>query len=184
MSSSPMTLKEKIVAASFLAVLLYAAAAALWFFVQQDAWKKAFRNYDRAEKKYQSEKRLISKTNEWEERYEEARSKMPMFDVDATDTDTTWMRKMDDFSMKYKVIIAQTDIENEESTGDVFSRTISVRNFEGSLESLVKFMFELENSSSGTFDVKTLSLKPSNKAGYLKGSFAISCAYMKQSSDE
>jgi len=179
-----MSLKEKIAAASVVTVLLYALIAALWFFVQQDSWKKSFRNYDRVKKKYRAERMLISKRAMWEERYEQARSKMPMFDIDATDTDTTWMRKMDDFSTKYKVIIAQTDIEDEVATGDVFARMISVRNFEGSLDSLVKFMYELENSSSGTFDIKTLSLKPSNKAGYLKGSFAISCAYMKQATDE
>ena len=105
---------------------------------------------------------------------------MPTVDAEAFDTDTTWMRKMDDFAAKYHVVIAQTEIGDEVEAGDVLERTITVRNFEGSLESLVKFMYELENSEKGMFDMKSLNLKPSSKKGYLKGNFTITCAYMKR----
>ena len=55
-----------------------------------------------------------------------------------------------------------------------------MRNWEGALESLVKFMHELENTTEGMFDVGYLNFKPSSKKGYMKGSFTLTCAYMRE----
>ena len=55
-----------------------------------------------------------------------------------------------------------------------------MRNWEGALESLVKFMHEIENTSEGMFDMGSLNFKPSAKKGYLKGSFTLTCAYMRE----
>ncbi len=41
-------------------------------------------------------------------------------------------------------------------------------------------MHALENSTDGMFDIKEISLKPSQKKGYLKGSLSITCAYMRE----
>ena len=178
--SSSMSLKEKAVFSSLFVVALYVVAVVLWFTMQESAWKRAAKDYARQVKKYADEERLIGERNKWADAYETEKSRMPTFDMEAYDTDTTWIRKMDDFAAKYHVVIAQTDIGDEVEAGDVLERTITVKNFEGSLESLVKFMYELENSDKGMFDMKSLNLKPSSKRGYLKGSFTITCAYMKR----
>ena len=41
-------------------------------------------------------------------------------------------------------------------------------------------MHALENTPEGMFDVKEISLKPSQKKGYLRGSRSITCAYMRE----
>ena len=58
---------------------------------------------------------------------------------------------------------------------------IEIKSFEASLEALVKFMHALDSAEDGMFDVKSLSVKPSNKKGYLKGSLSLTCAYMRES---
>ena len=41
-------------------------------------------------------------------------------------------------------------------------------------------MHELENTDKGMFDFHSLAFKPSSKKGYLKGSFVLTCAYMRE----
>ena len=178
--SAPKSLVEKAVFASLAVVLMYVLLFVLFFAVQQEAWQKAAKAYAKQTKKYNDEERLIGERTKWADAYETEKSRMPMFELEAVDTDTTWLRKMDEFATKYHVVIADTTIGDEVEAGDVLERTISVKSFEGSLESLVRFMYELENSDKGMFDMKSLNLKPSSKRGYLKGSFAITCAYMKR----
>lgn len=182
--SASISLKEKAIFATLIVVVLYAAVAVFWFLVQEKAWRKAGLDYRKKVEKYEREVNLISKKNKYASEYDDEKSRMPMFSFEAHNTDTTWLRKMDDFAAKYNVVIAQTDIGPEEAAGDVLERTITVRNFEGSLEALVKFMYELENSETGMFDMKSLNLKPSQKKGYLKGSFTITCAYMRTDNQE
>jgi hypothetical protein len=55
-----------------------------------------------------------------------------------------------------------------------------VRSWEGSLEALVRFMQELENTNEGMFNIRSLNFKPSSKKGYLRGSFTLTCAYMRE----
>ena len=64
--------------------------------------------------------------------------------------------------------------------GDVLELPIEVRNWEGALVSLVEFLHELENTSDGMFDVGNINFKPSSKKGYLRGSFTLTCAYMRE----
>ncbi len=178
--SSSMSLKEKAVFSTLVVVALYAIAVVLWFTMQESAWKRAAKDYARQVKKYSDEERLIGEKGKWSDAYETEKSRMPTFEAEATDTDTTWMEKMDGFAAKYHVVIRDTDIGEEVEAGDVLERTITVKSFEGSLDSLVKFLYELENSEKGMFDMKSLNLKPSSKKGYLKGNFTITCAYMKR----
>ena len=57
---------------------------------------------------------------------------------------------------------------------------IVVTGCEGSLEALVKFMYELENTEEGMFAITDLNFRPSSKKGYLRGSFTLNCAYMRE----
>ena len=95
-------------------------------------------------------------------------------------TDTTWLQKLDELAEKHHISISQRQPGKEVEKGDVLELQIEVRNWEGALESLVKFMHELENTSEGMFDVGYLNFKPSSKKGYMRGSFTLTCAYMRE----
>ena len=177
-----MSLKEKAVLAVFAVVVLYAAAVALWFMRQggrTGEWAKAAKAYHRERDRYAAECRLIARKAEISESYEDEKSLMPTFGAGKT-TDTTWLQKMDELAAKHFIQISNRQGGKEVEAGDVLELQIDVKSWEGAWESLVKFMHELENTSEGMFDIRSISFRPSNKKGYLRGSFALTCAYMRE----
>ena len=174
-----MSLKEKAVVATLGMVLLYGLAVGLWFLRQEGEWKKASKAYTEARTKYEKECKLISEKQKWNDRYEEEKSVMPMFAAGKA-TDTTWQRKMDELAAKHHIAISTRQSGAEVVAGEVLELPIEVKSWEGALESLVKFIHELENTSEGMFDIRAISFRPSSKKGYLKGSFTLTCAYMRE----
>lgn len=173
-----MGLKEKAVAAVLGVVVLYAIAVATWFLSAESAWKKAAKQYGRETQRRAKEEKLISERRKWDELYEAEKAAMPMFDVGQA-TDTTWLRKVEEIARTNLVLITQIDSGKEIEAGDVMELPIEVKSWEGSLEALVKFMHALETSTEGMFDIRDISMKPSSKRGYLRGSMSLTCAYMR-----
>ena len=173
------TLREKAILAMLGVIALYAFAVILWFVSAESSWKKAAKAYDKAKKAYQGEVKLIGEKRKWADAYENEKATMPTFESGKA-TDTTWRRKLDEIAERHKIVIssAQTGVEVE--AGDVLELPIEVRSWEGSLEALARFMHELENTNDGMFDITQLNFKPSSKKGYLRGSFTLNCAYMRE----
>ncbi len=174
-----MSLKEKAIVAALGMALLYALAAGLWFMRQSGEWKKSAKAYADARTKYEKECKLIGEKQKWNDRYEEEKSAMPMFAAGKA-TDTTWQRKMDELAAKHYISISSRQSGEEVTAGEVLELPIEVKSWEGALEPLVKFLHELENTSEGMFDIRAISFRPSSKKGYLKGSFTLTCAYMRE----
>lgn len=174
-----MSLREKAVLAVLGMILLYFLAAALWFVSQQDAWRKAARAYAQARKTYMDECKLIAERQKWNQAYEDEKALMPTFETGKA-TDTTWQRKMEEIAQKNHISISQRQVGKEVEAGDVYELPIEVKSWEGALESLVKFLHELENTDEGMFDVRMINMRPSSKRGYLKGSLTVTCAYMRE----
>ena len=173
------SLVEKAVFSGVVVAALYAGAVALWFTVQEPAWKKAVDAYGKAKKSYEAQRKLVGEKHRWNDAYEEEKSQMPTFAFGKS-TDTTWLQKMDELAEKHHILISQRQSGKETEKGDVLELPIEVKSWEGALESLVCFMHELENTADGMFDIGYLSFKPSSKKGYLKGSFTLTCAYMRE----
>ena len=172
-------LREKAMMAVAGVIVLYAIAVATWFMSAEGAWKKSAKNYAKARETYQKEVRLIGEKSKWAEAYEDEKAQMPTFEVGKA-TDTTWQRKLDEIAEKNRIQITSKQIGKETEAGDVLELPIDVKTWEGSLEALVRFMHELENSNVGMFDITQLNFKPSSKKGYLRGSFTLNCAYMRE----
>ena len=173
------SLKEKALMAVLGMVLLYAVAVASWFFYAQDAWKKSSRAYNTAKETYLKERKLISERAKWASAYEDEKSNIPAFE-DGKALDTTWNRVIGKILEENKIWNRDIQAGKETDAGEVLELPIEVKNWEGSLEALVKFMYALENAEQGMFDVKNLNFKPSSKKGYLRGSFTLTCAYMRE----
>jgi len=173
------SLREKAVMATLGVIVLYAIAVGLWFFSAESAWKKSAKAYARARDVYHREVKLIGEKQKWAEAYEAEKAKMPTFEVGKA-TDTTWRRKLDEIAAKNHILISSAQTLKETEAGDVLELPIEVKGWEGSLESLVRLMHELENTTEGMFDITQISCKPSSKKGYLRGSFTLNCAYMRE----
>lgn len=172
-------LREKAAIAIVGVVIFYAVAVAMWFMNAESSWKRAAKRYDTAADKYAKEKKLISETRKWDELYEAEKAAMPTFAAGKA-TDTTWRGRIEQLARENMVQIYQIEHGKEVETGDVLQLPIEIKNFESSLEALVKFMHALDSATDGMFDVKTLSVKPSNKKGYLRGAISLTCAYMRE----
>ena len=173
------TLREKAILAMLGMVVLYAFAVILWFMSAESSWKKAAKAYDKAKKTYQGEVKLIGEKRKWTDAYENEKATMPTFEAGKA-TDTTWRRKLDEIAVKHMIVISSAQTGKEVEAGDVLELPIEVKSWEGCLEALVKFMHELENTNDGMFDITQLNFKPSTKKGYLRGSFTLNCAYMRE----
>ena len=170
---------EKVLMAILGVVALYAVAAAIWFFYADDAWGKARRRYEDAAKTCAKEKRLIGEKAKWEEAYEAEKAQMPTFDAGKA-TDTAWLRKMEDVAQRNLILLGQHQADAEVDADDVKELPLKATGCEGSLEALVKFMHELENTDDGMYSITQLRAKPSRKPGYLNLDFTLNCAYMRE----
>ena len=173
------TLREKAIMAMLGMAVLYALAVIQWFVSVESSRKKAAKAYDKAKKTYQSEVKLIGEKRKWADAYENEKATMPTFEAGKA-TDTTWRRKLDEIAAKHLIVISSAQTGKEVEAGDVLELPIEVKSWEGCLEALVKFMHELENTNDGMFDITQLNFKPSSKKGYLRGSFTLNCAYMRE----
>lgn len=173
------TLREKAILAILGVIALYAFAVILWFVSAESSWKKAAKTYDKAKRTYEAEVKLIGEKRKWVDAYENEKATMPTFESGKA-TDTTWRRKLDEIAARHNIVIASAQTGAEVEAGDVLELPIEVRSWEGSLEALVRFMHELENTNDGMFDITQLNFKPSSKRGYLRGSFTLNCAYMRE----
>ena len=170
---------EKTLMAIIGVVVLYAIAVATWFFYAGEAWNKAHRRYEDAAKTCAKEKRLIGEKRHWEEAYEAEKAQMPTFDAGKA-TDTAWLRKMEEVAQRNLILLGQHNADAEIDADDVKELPLKASGCEGSLEALVKFMYELENTDDGMYSISQLRLKPSRKQGYLNLDFTLNCAYMRE----
>jgi hypothetical protein len=162
-------------------IVLYAVAA-LSFKKQMASWKAAQKVYVTAQKKLAEENALIAARDEWTSRYEQVRDLMPVFPYDK-DVDTHWLNIMDSTATKNELGIARRQTNKEAEVGDVYELPIDCKDWEGSLEALVKFLYDL-NQQGAMLDVRQLYVRPSSKPGYLKGTFTLYCAYMRGKVDK
>lgn len=172
-------LKEKAVMAVLLMVAAYALAVGLWFTYGQVQLKTSRKHYEDACKKYEKERALISERRKWIDAYEEEKANMPMIEAKKS-TDTIWLPKIEEIAKKHYIYVSKRQGGKEISRDEVSELPLEIKEWEGSLESLVKFMHEVENTSEGMFDIKQLYFKPSSKKGYLKGSLTLTAAYMRE----
>ena len=175
-------LKNKAIMAGVVAALAFLLAGALWYMALTDkasSWNKAQRQYRQARDKRIAETKLIAERTKWNNAYETEREKMPSFPEDEQGVDTHWMNKMDTLAEENHIAIAQRQAGKEEQVGDVYELPVDVKNWEGALEYLVKFMYGLERAEGAMFDIRSIYMKPSQHRGFLRGTFTLSCAYMR-----
>ena len=175
-----MSLKERTIAVILGIVALYAAAAGLWFMSQENAWRMSKKKYAAAREQRMKEDRLIRETSKWNNAYEAERAKMPTFEEDEKGIDTKFLSRMEELCQENAISISRRQPGQEQEVGDVYELPITVNDWEGSLDNLVKFIYALERDEDSMFDLSALSIKPSAAhKGYLKGSFTLTCAYMR-----
>lgn len=173
---SGITAKEKNMLLVIIVLVLYAVAA-LFYRKQKVEWTKQANVLKNARRKYARERALIAATSEWDEKYTTMRSLMPVFPYEQ-DVATHWLNLMDTVASQNKLSISRRQIGKEEEVGDVFELPLECKNWEGTLESLVRFLYGLHKEGA-MLDVRQLFMRSAGQPGYLKGTFSLYCAYMR-----
>ncbi len=173
---STVTSREKNMLMVAVVAVLYAAAA-LSYKKQVATWKASERIYRSAQKKVQEERALIAARDDWRARYEQMRDLMPVFPYEQ-DVDTHWLNVMDAAASRNGLMIARRQANKEVEVGDVYELPIECKDWEGTLEALVRFLYDLHREGA-MLDVRQLFIRTANRPGYLKGTFTLYCAYMR-----
>lgn len=175
------SMKDRLILSVAAVVALYAVGGWLWYSAllnRTSAWNSSRRQFKEAVTKVQKERKLIAERTKWIDRYDEEREKMPLF-PEGEDVKTHWLRRMDALAEQNHVWIFSRDPGQEQQVGDVYEMPIDVKNWEGGLDPLVKFLYALEHAEGAMFDVQAIMMRPSSHKGALRGSFTLSCAYMR-----
>jgi hypothetical protein len=122
------------------------------------------------------ERVLIDRGDGWAKRLSALSSMLPQFPADKK-MDIHWLAYMDTLATKHDVKIARRQAGEEKKMGDVYELPIECKDWEGELEPIVRFLFDLQ-SEGAMLDMRQLLVKP--KAGrLLRGRFSLFCAYTR-----
>lgn len=171
------SLREQAVLAALGAAALFGLTGAYWAIKAKPQWADARKKLENVKRGYEREADMISQREEWEERYVEEASQIPVVDG-AQGADTMWMRVIGEVAKANNVFVKELKPGKIEPMGDMDSVKVDVK-WDGALESLVKFMHALESSDEGKFDVFALSLNQTKKQGYLSGSMTLTCIFKR-----
>ena len=142
-------------------------------------FKDLRRDQQNRQKIYDQYLALIDQRETWHKTYREKSNLMPVFGMDRQ-VDTYWLGVLDRLATKNNLTIVRRQTGEEKQEGDVYELAIDCKEWEGSLESLVGFLYDV-HSEGAMLDVRRLFIRPaSGKSGAgLRGNFTLYCAYMR-----
>src|SRR3989339_852267 len=125
----------------------------------------------------QRNREIINSREIWEKKLNELQKALPEYPVDKK-MDVQWLSAMDQLATKHGVKILKRQAGEEKVVGDVYELPIECKEWEGNLNAIIHFLFDLQ-SQGAMLDIRQLQVKP--KAGdVLRGYFSLYCAYAKQ----
>ena len=121
---------------------------------------------------------LIAQRDDWRSQYAELGDLMPVFDAGRR-VDTHWLGVMDRVATHNGLSIIKRQIGEKKQAGNVYEMPIECKEWEGTLDALVGFLYELQ-AEGAMLDLRQMYVKPSpNNPAKLRGSFTLYCAYMR-----
>jgi len=144
-----------------------------------DAWQMKRDAYRQASQHLVLERTLIGQRTQWEKNYSGMKDLMRIFPAEQP-VDTYWLGVMDTAATKNGLNIAKRQVGAEKPVGDVFEIAIECKEWEGSLDALVHFLYDLE-SAGVMLDMRQMFMRPHpTNRGLLRGTFTLHCAYMRE----
>jgi hypothetical protein len=123
-------------------------------------------------------KRIIAEKENWYGRLKELQDQLPVFDEKISIT-AELLKNIKRVADDTRVDLVRTQPYSEKQIGTLYELGVSC-NWEGTLDSLVHFLYELQKQGI-RFDVQQLSIQPDpQRDRVLKGSLMINCAYRKK----
>lgn len=166
-----------------LAVLL-AAGTWMWAEPRFAALEDVRRQKQSSRRIIQRSEKLLEREDIWRERVERLRERLPEYSGDER-VSSTIMKMLGSQAAAAGLDLLKATPERERPVGELYEITINYR-WEGSLNSLVRFLYNLQ-SKSVNMEVGKLSASPASRPGEklrLKGGLTIDVAYSRADGDD
>ncbi|MCR5413286.1 MAG: type II secretion system protein M [Kiritimatiellae bacterium] len=169
-----MSYKEKAVSGVAFTVLLALLLVAMWFMHFSKSWKSAKAGYDREIEEDRREKLLISQKETLEENYRKEVLKIP----EIANADTRCQEVIVDLAHKHGITVKDNNPQPIDDFDSMKRMNVKI-SWTGTFEALVSFLYELETSDVGKFDVSELTFSANEKKnpGQLSGSMTLTSIY-------
>jgi len=172
------SLREKRLVIITLLVILYAV---IGFTARKrlDEWSILRRETQAAKGDLVKSRALIAAGPLWKQRYLDVQTLMHVFTATAR-VDTHWRKILDDAADASGLTLGSHRVVSEEAVGDVREMTIECRDWKGTTENLVDFLYALHKAGV-MLDIRQLHIRPdSRNPSQLSGQFTLSCAFMRE----
>ena len=175
-----MSLKEKALLGGAAMFMLYAMTAVLWFTVFKKSAKGDLKAYAKACENRDADARLIGEKDAWEEKYRTALGTIPEI-PEGRRADVHMMSIVRPIAQRNNIRFTG-EKSSDESVADEMNRLTIELDWTGAYETLVRFMYELESTDRGQFDVTAINFSPEKKnRGYLSGKMTLTCIFRRKS---
>jgi Tfp pilus assembly protein PilO len=122
-------------------------------------------------------KRILAEKDSWYRRLEELQAQLPQYD-EKTAVTAELLKLIKRTADEYGLDLVHTQPEREKQSDTLYELGVSCK-WEGTLESLVRFLYEIQ-SQGIRFDVLQLNAQPdAQRDRILKGSMLLDCAYRR-----
>lgn len=153
----------------------------IWLPKARVAWTMAKEGVEQGQLQLARERAVVSLRPELEAQYAQLRSAMPSFPEGVALDITHWLPLVDNLATANNVSIVRRAVGAETTHGTVTELPIRCTDWQGRLDSLVDFLYQVENQAGAMMDVRAISISPDTKnPGMLKGTFTINCAYTRR----
>jgi len=142
-----------------------------------EKWRDLSKRKAEIIKQIQDNKDTIASKDKWTKKLNDLQKSLPEYPADQK-MDVQWLSAMDVVASKQGMKILKRQAGEEKIVGDVYELPIDCKDWEGNLDSIVRFLFDLQNQG-GMLDVRQLQIKP-KAGGLFKGYFTLYCAYTKE----
>ena len=160
-------------------VLLYGALFMVYG-KQRDKINAAIGQRRQRETQRAMERDLISQRAIWDEAYGDNSSLMPVCES-ARQVETHWLNLVERLAKDSGLTIIRRQVGEERQLGDVYELPIECKEWEGSLESLTKFLYDV-HAEGAMLDIRKLFIRPGPRG--LRGSFTLFCAFLRAEEPE
>ncbi|MBN2301130.1 MAG: hypothetical protein JXN60_01305 [Lentisphaerae bacterium] len=120
------------------------------------------------------DKQLVQQQNMWTEKLEGLSKLLPHYPGDKN-VGVYWLSKLNSLASKHGLMILKHQLGTVEKEGDIYELPIDCKEWEGELNAIVRFLFDLQNEGA-MLDIQHLTMKPKGR-NELRGRFVLNCAY-------
>jgi len=121
---------------------------------------------------------LVEEQDLWASRMAEREGQMPVFPAGER-MDLHWLSLIERVASRHQLRILRHEPGEEVQEGPVYELPVYVRQWEGSLEALVRFLFDIEREGA-MLDIRYLLVRPKDRT-IRQGRLDIYCAYRRDS---